>query len=169
MRDGVPTVVLQRRSATKAAFPNLLDVSAGGHILSGETLADGVRELHEEMGIEPTFEELVPLGEFRLVDADPGSEGDNREIIHAYLHFDDRPMSDYRPDPVELSGIAEMALADFAALYNQPGTEVRVVERSLDGTEITTTATLADVVPDADEYAANMLAAATEAAGQRQR
>ena len=50
IRNGVPSLVLQRRSDQKAAFPGLLDLSAAGHLSAGESPTDGVRELAEELG-----------------------------------------------------------------------------------------------------------------------
>src|SRR5215510_7041074 len=57
-------VLLQKRSADKDTFPNLLDISAAGHYSAGETMQDGLRELHEELGLtEAKFEDLIPLGQ----------------------------------------------------------------------------------------------------------
>lgn len=46
-------VLLQQRSANKKLWPNLWDITAGGHVLSGELGYQAViREAKEEIGIE---------------------------------------------------------------------------------------------------------------------
>ena len=44
-------VLLQRRAADKDAFGGMLDATAAGHLLAGESVADGVREAEEELGV----------------------------------------------------------------------------------------------------------------------
>lgn len=111
-----PTVVLQRRSETKAAFAGLVDLSATGHLEAGEGPRDGVRELTEELGItvEPTA--LVPLGVRRIVEA--GSEGKlNKEMANLFLLADRRPVEDYRPDRREVSVVVEVGIDDLLDLF----------------------------------------------------
>ncbi len=100
------TVVLQRRHRAATAFPGLLDLSATGHLLSGESPTDGVREIDEELGIEVDRDELVPLG-VRLL-ADDNGEGQNRERVHVFLLSDDRPIDRFAPDPNEVEGLVEV-------------------------------------------------------------
>lgn len=52
--NGIRYVIFQRRQDDKRIFPNKLDVAAAGHYLSGEHLRDGLRELIEELNINPT-------------------------------------------------------------------------------------------------------------------
>ncbi|MCE4956823.1 NUDIX hydrolase [Macrococcoides caseolyticum] len=54
-------VILQQRSQFVADYKGLLDVTLGGHIKSNETMADGVREVKEELGIDLQFEDLKLL------------------------------------------------------------------------------------------------------------
>ena len=57
-------VLLQRRSPRKENHPGLWDVSAAGHVSSGEdVLLSAVRELGEEIGIHLDASALVPIGE----------------------------------------------------------------------------------------------------------
>lgn len=48
-------ILLQRRCADKALFPNMWDISVGGHISAGEdSLVSAKRELSEELGLDDT-------------------------------------------------------------------------------------------------------------------
>ena len=43
--------------------PEFLNISVGGHLVSGENISDGIREFHEESGLESVkFEDLKFLG-----------------------------------------------------------------------------------------------------------
>ncbi len=52
-------VLLQKRSASKKLWPNLWDVTAGGHVLAGEFGEQAlIREVKEELGIEIESENI---------------------------------------------------------------------------------------------------------------
>ncbi len=56
-------VLLQLRSPGKDLYPRMWDISAAGHVGAGETPEHAaVRELHEELGIRATNQELVFWG-----------------------------------------------------------------------------------------------------------
>ena len=56
-------VLLQRRSADKKLWPNMWDISAGGHVLKGELgFQAAIREAKEELGIELNKNEMLFLG-----------------------------------------------------------------------------------------------------------
>jgi isopentenyldiphosphate isomerase len=130
-RDGGPVAVLQRRASAKVAFPDLLDLSATGHLAAGELPADGVRELREELGIELAPDALRPLGVRRIVDDTP--EGLNREFCHVFLAFDDRPLDAYRPDPTEVSAVVQVAIGDARSLFAGAVEQIEAVEHRVGG------------------------------------
>ncbi len=118
VRSGTPArIVLQRRHRSKAAFPGLLDLSATGHLAAGETPAEGVRELNEELGTTTTAEELTYVGVRLLADND--GEGQNRERIHLYFVADDRPIDSFAPDPVEVQSLVEVEVPGLLAAIDQ--------------------------------------------------
>lgn len=56
-------VLLQQRSSTKKLWPNLWDITAGGHVLKNEFGYQAViRETKEEIGLELQSEELLFIG-----------------------------------------------------------------------------------------------------------
>lgn len=56
-------ILLQQRSSNKRMWPNLWDVSAGGHVLTGEFGFQAViREAKEEIGIDINQNELFFIG-----------------------------------------------------------------------------------------------------------
>ena len=118
VRSGEPArVLLQRRHRSKAAFPGLLDLSATGHLAAGETPADGVRELNEELGTTTSSDELTYVG-VRLL-ADNSGEGQNRERVHLYFVADDRPLDGFAPDPVEVQSLVEVEVQSLLAAIEQ--------------------------------------------------
>ncbi len=55
-------VLLQKRSANKKLWPNLWDITAGGHVVAGELGEQAlIREVKEELGIDITENEVKYL------------------------------------------------------------------------------------------------------------
>lgn len=56
-------VLLQKRSSKKKLWPNMWDITAGGHVLAGEFGFEAtIRECKEEIGVELTKNDLTFLG-----------------------------------------------------------------------------------------------------------
>ena len=56
-------VLLQKRSANKKTWPNMWDITAGGHVLAGEFGFQAIiRECKEELGIELNKNDLTFIG-----------------------------------------------------------------------------------------------------------
>jgi len=98
-------VLFQRRAHDKAAFPGMLDATAAGHLLAGETVEDGLREVEEELGEHWRFDELTELGVHRVEDH-PTPSTTNREFQHVYTVRDERPLREWTAfDRAEVAGL----------------------------------------------------------------
>ena len=158
IRDGVPTLILQRRSQLKAAFPGLLDLSAAGHLAAGESPVDGVRELEEELGVVADPNDLVLLGERRLVD-DSGEGQLNKELTSVFLLRDDRPLDGYVLQTSEVDAVFDAPISDLLQLFagDLNTIELSGVQHagSPDAYPVTISASLEDFVPG-DSYWVNL-------------
>ncbi|WP_221564817.1 NUDIX domain-containing protein [Alkalihalobacillus sp. TS-13] len=105
-------IYLQIRSNQKKDYPNLLDITAAGHILAKETIDDGIREIEEEIGIDVTLEELKTVGKIESCTTMEGMI--DKEIAHVFLY--DKPMNfdDFTLQEDEVSGIVK---AEFNAFH----------------------------------------------------
>ncbi len=126
IRPSARTIVLQRRSRRKAAFPGKLDLSVTGHLEAGESPEDGIREAEEELGAAFDASALIPVG-IRLL-ADDNGEGKNRERVHVFFLVDDRPIEAYDPPVDEVAGLVEIEIESFLAALADPGSSVDVAE-----------------------------------------
>ena len=109
-------LILQKRSAIKDVFPGRFDASAAGHVRFGETRAEMVREVEEELGLRVAEHELVRRPWHRQVHFHANGLID-REHHELNLLRCDQQLEAYRPSPVEVSGLISvpaLALADLA-------------------------------------------------------
>ena len=114
--DAAPLLILQRRGYRKDTWPGFLDASVGGHYRAGETLADVVREVEEEIGQAVRLEDLVPLGHRVAVgELEDGTR--DREIQDVYLWRTALPLDAFRPQPVEVAELAAVAVPDLLRLF----------------------------------------------------
>ena len=150
----------------------------GGHYASGETLADVLREVEEEIGQPVVLDQLVRLGTRQVVSdggmARSGTVGGSgglsdsrdsrdsrdsggkavkdREIQDLFLWRSALPLEAYRPQPVEVTALERVAVADALALLS--GQTRRVPSRRLlpSGEQSDAWVTDADLIPSLDRY-----------------
>lgn len=106
------TIYFQLRSPKKKDYPNLFDITAAGHILSDETIEEGIREVKEEIGIDVKISELISLGIVKnsiLLD----NFIDN-ELSHVFLYKIDPMKIQFTLQEEEVSGIVK---AEFKSFY----------------------------------------------------
>lgn len=149
-------ILLQLRHRDKDTFPGLLDVSCAGHLLAGEQVENGLRELEEELGITVSYPELLFAG----VSADEYSFPNgliDREFSHIHLYACALPLEEYKLQAEEVSGLLAVPVGEWEALvrgkaeaasargviYDDWGNFPQTAERRI---------TLEEITPNSESY-----------------
>jgi isopentenyldiphosphate isomerase len=149
-RDPHPAVLFQRRSRHKRDYPELLDVSVGGHIRAGETLADASREIAEELGISLAFATLTFAG-IRTVTSRTPTRID-REFQHVFFAEVNRGLSEFRPDRREVDGLVWLDLDAVMDLFQHRIAEVPGLLHDSQGNRVSLPLRRSHFVPCRDRY-----------------
>lgn len=111
-----PYLAFQRRGKFKDTLPRKLDATVGGHLRSGESADETLREVEEEIGQPVTLAELQPIGvRLGVSEETPGVV--DREIQRVYLWRLDGPISVFTPNPDELESLIQLKLDDVLAIF----------------------------------------------------
>ena len=154
--SGEPYLLVQRRAAEKDTWPGRLDVTAAGHLRSGEEpLHGGLRELEEELGLVVETGRLVPLGTRRIEQEIQG--GRDREFHEVFLLFDPTPPEELRLQEGEVEAVLSIKLRDAETLGDRASAPA--IEYA-EGRVSTTRVHLSDFVPNEDDYLHRVAAAA---------
>jgi len=153
-----PYLFVQLRAAGKDTWPDLLDVTAAGHLRAGEGTLDGLREIEEELGLLVRAEDLYPLGTRKIEREIPGG-GLDREFQEAFLLVRELSPADLRLQEEEVAALVRLDLDDVGALHD--GAEVPAEEWTAGGTRPARTR-LSDFVPEDDAYLLRVARAARE-------
>ena len=106
---------LQLRGENKQVYPNLLDISCGGHIQVGESVKlGGLRELEEELGLRLKENDLIKMFTHKLVIDTPII---NREFCSTYLYKTQNKFHDLKLQEDEVDGIYEADIQDLIDLF----------------------------------------------------
>lgn len=149
---GAPFLMFQRRSPHKDTWPNRYDATVGGHYRAGETLAEAMREIEEEIGISPDGLALRPLG-VRVCanEAEPGVI--DRELQDVFLLRDDRPLEAYRPYPIELAALVRFPLDALIPFLASEADAVQGISIAASATRAEPVlACIDDFIPAVDRY-----------------
>ena len=150
-------LLLQRRAATKDTWPGYLDVTAAGHLASGEETVDGLREVEEELGLRIEPERLVPLGTRRVEQEIP--DGCDRELHEVFLVCDATPPGDFRLQKEEVEAVFRLDLDRVEALYENGSVPAR---EYAEGRTSATRIHLAEFVPKEESYLRRVAGAARQ-------
>jgi isopentenyldiphosphate isomerase len=160
---GASFLTFQRRSPYKDTWPARYDATVGGHYRAGETLAETVREVEEEIGIIPDLRELRLLGARVCAnEAQPGIV--DREIQDVFLLRDDRPLEIFRPNSAELAALVRFPLETLLPFLAGETGEIDGESLAPDATRAQPiTARIDDFIPTIDRYFLRVAIAAQQA------
>jgi len=161
-------LLVQRRSPAKDTWPGRLDATVGGHLRTGEGIAEALREAEEEVGVAAALDDLRWLGTRRAVnEAEQGVR--DRELQEVFLLRDDRPLTGYRPHPAELAALVRLPLPALLAFF--AGEASAVAGQAIAPGEAApraVTLTRDDFIPSVDRYFYRVaIAAAAALRGER--
>ncbi len=149
-------LLVQRRDAAKYTWPGYLDITAAGHLRSGEEpLGGGLRELEEELGLRVEPGRFIPLGTRRIEQEIP--DGCDREFHEVFLLFDPTPPEELRLQEREVEAVLRVGLRDAETLADRAGAPA---QEYAEGRISTTRVRLSDFVPNEDDYLRRVAGAA---------
>ena len=109
-------VMYQWRSREMQNFPDMLDISAAGHLLAGEKVSDGLREAQEELGITLNMHDIHNLG-YRVEVADQTNGQKNREYQAVHMAMVDADLNQFSPQVEEVAGLYWVPISDGMGLF----------------------------------------------------
>jgi isopentenyldiphosphate isomerase len=152
-------IYFQLRSEHKKDYPNLLDITAAGHILANETVVDGIRELKEEIGIEVNINELIYLGMIKY--SQEKKNFIDKELAHVFLYKFNQLMDELILQKEEVAGVVKVKISDFRKLNTGELNEIKVEGYKIDNNgnknPINETVGKNYFVPHANEYYKSIL------------
>jgi len=114
----LPSVIYQQRSPKSNWAPNKLDVTAGGHLESGEDVIDGLREVKEELGKKYSKNDLLYLG--RKLHVSPDEKKRMRQnVVYIYMINDDSPLETYKLQEEEVYAICSCPVKELMKVHSK--------------------------------------------------
>ncbi len=151
--EGRPQVLLQVRGKTQN-HPSLIDISAAGHLLSGETPHDGIKSIEQELGLKVDFAKLTKLFTANHVFQKDGYI--NHEFNPTYLLEDSTPLLDYKLNPDRVEGLFIADVEDMLNLFKHKVDKIYVNGLKLNTdrkyTPFAGNITRDEFVPHTDQY-----------------
>ncbi|GHO46581.1 putative Nudix hydrolase [Ktedonospora formicarum] len=109
-------LLFQLRAASKKDYPLKLDITAAGHLLAGETPADGIREITEELGVVVNYDDLLPVD---IIPVSFEMEGFiDREFCHIYLYHYQAPIPGFVLQEEEVADVVSVEINTLTALLS---------------------------------------------------
>lgn len=110
--NGKNEVLMQKRAASKALFPNLWDISFAGHVGAGEdSLISAMRECSEELGIDLGEDEIAYA--FSVKESDLYGDIVNNEMLDVFICKKDFDLSSVKLQEEEVSEFKVVPIPEF--------------------------------------------------------
>lgn len=144
-------LIFQRRNPKKATFPGLLDLTAAGHYLAGETVRDGLREVREEIGKEYDFDKLTYLGKKVFVGFDDRLRK-LQTVCDVFITIDNSPLASYQLQKEEVVGLAVIKITDLINVFTLSNYQFTCSTIDLQKRKSTEKISRADFIENWDSY-----------------
>jgi len=110
-------ILLQRRSCNKKRWPDMWDVTVGGHVLTGEFGREAlIREVSEELGLEVSDDEIKYLVGSTSIDT--SSAYINKHFNECYIITKNVDLSEIVLQTEEVSEVKFFSLNDILNMVN---------------------------------------------------
>lgn len=110
--------LFQQRSSKKELYPNMWDISVGGHISSGESEQIAVRrELNEELGINPNKYKIEFIKKYKEELSYKGI--DSKEIVSLFILFLDNNIEKLKLQKEEVSDVKWLTKKEIESLVKE--------------------------------------------------
>lgn len=111
-------VLLQKRCASKKLYPNMWDITVGGHISAGEdSLVSAKREFKEELGLDLDYFEFKYLDKVKEEFYNNGIN--SKEFVYVYLVIGDVEVDSLKLQKEEVSAARWFNKREFLELVNE--------------------------------------------------
>lgn len=110
-------VFFQKKTPHKYEFdrPDYIDITVGGHLVAGEKIEDGIREIKEETGFDLKFSDLISLG-VRQNTFSAKNKYYAYEYQHIFLSDINCKLEDFKIDEEEVNGFLEVDIDELIQL-----------------------------------------------------
>ncbi len=114
-------VYLQYKNASHndVAHQNKLDISVGGHLLKGEQVKDGIREIKEESSLDVPFDKLISFG-VRKIDKYINDNYRIREFSHLFIYDSVFNLNDLQSTDDEVLYFVEFDIDELISFVKNP-------------------------------------------------
>jgi isopentenyldiphosphate isomerase len=154
-------LLFQKRALSKNTASGYLDVTAGGHLITGEKTMDGIREIKEEIGLEIESKQLMFLG--MKIDVFKFPNIWNREFCDVFLLRNDTDIRNYVLNKKEVCGIVQININEGLDLFTNRVSQIKAASYEFDNSQRETKiinnieVSIKSFAPRLDNYYAKML------------